>query len=109
MNILQGLYYLVSFYHLDEKLNVKSSGNLAKDGDPIVSRYSEIEVTPQGPEASVPESWGVYIDCNERCKYASTIDNKFEVSLSFPAYTWWVRLAEQPEAELVQPTPSART
>lgn len=92
-----GEYSLVFFYHINQQLEVKSSAYLAKDGNPVVSGCSNIEVIPQGPGTSVPlnasipvESWAIYIDSSEHGKYAFTIDNKLEASLSFPVYTRWV-------------------
>ncbi|KAJ5721976.1 Tyrosinase family protein asqI [Penicillium malachiteum] len=92
-----GEYSLVFFYHIDESLRVTSSGYLAKNGKPIVSGCSNIDVVPQGPGTSIPlnasipvESWAVNLDSKDHGKFAFTIQNRNVADSTFPAYTQWV-------------------
>ncbi|KAL2823236.1 hypothetical protein BDW59DRAFT_163400 [Aspergillus cavernicola] len=77
-----GIYSLVFFYHLDEELNVTSSGYLARNGEPIISGFSNVEVTPQGPGTSVPlvngatiEGWEVRINDTQHGEFLFNIEN----------------------------------
>ncbi|KAJ5716034.1 Tyrosinase family protein asqI [Penicillium malachiteum] len=78
-----GEYSLVFFYHIDDSLRITPSGYLSKNGEPIVSGCSNIEVIPQGLgtsvslNASVPvESRAINLDIKDHGKFAFTMRNE---------------------------------
>lgn len=90
-------YSLVFFYHIDPSLKITPSAYLARDGIPIVSGCSIIQVTPQGPGASVPlkggtdvESWAIRIEDTVYGSFGFTVQNIILSTMDSNIYTRWV-------------------